>query len=222
MGRFLRLGVAIDGRVVDLNFATAWYLAQTGEAEPQRLADALVPANLRGFLRAGIRAIHTAEDLFSGAGPHPSRWWTHDGDAPRGPNDETLVYTPDQVRLRALLPGPRAVSPEDEVAAGEFRHGIAAAIGTSGVVGFALVNRTNGIRALGPYLGRPHDLTPGAGMVVRVNGEERARADFRPTDRVRGIPGDFIGQSELKLSLASGDVIEVEMDGLGVLRNHVR
>src|SRR5947209_4612477 len=91
LGRRQRLGGQKDGRIVDLNFATAWYLAQTGEAEPHRLADALVPSNLLDFLRSGLRAIHTAEELFLGAGPRPSDWWRHDPPL-RGPNDETLVY----------------------------------------------------------------------------------------------------------------------------------
>jgi hypothetical protein len=87
-----------DGRIMDLNFATAWYLAQQGEPEPQRLADALVPADPDDFRRFGLRAVHTAEELFMGAGPDPHDWWRRDP-PPRGPNDETLVYRPDEVRL---------------------------------------------------------------------------------------------------------------------------
>ncbi len=222
VGRCRRLGMAIDERIVDLNFATAWYMAQTGESDPQRLADALVPPNLRDFLRAGQRAIHTTEDLFSGAGPHPARWWLAGGDAPRGPNDETLVYAPDQVRLCALLPGRRTVPPEGELPAGECRPKIAAVMGAIGLVGFTLANRCDGVRALGPYLGRPHDLTVCSPMVVRVNGQERGRADFRGDRKAQGMPGEVVEESELVVQVASGDVIELEMGGLGMLRNRVR
>src|SRR3954463_10964465 len=102
LGRHNRVGAFRDGRIIDLNFATAWYLAQQGESEPQQLADALAPPTMLEFLRAGLRALHTSEELFTDAGPRPGDWWKLEC-APRGPNDETLVYTPDQVRLRASL-----------------------------------------------------------------------------------------------------------------------
>ena len=47
VGRHCRLGAFRSGRIVDLNFATAWYLAQQGEPEPQKLANALVPESDR-------------------------------------------------------------------------------------------------------------------------------------------------------------------------------
>ena len=46
------------------------------------------------FLRAGLRAQHSAVALFRG-GPSPAAWWKLPSPT-RGPNDETLVYTPDQ------------------------------------------------------------------------------------------------------------------------------
>jgi len=61
LGRHQRVGEFRDGRIMDLNFASAWYLAQQGESEPQQLADALVPASIPAFLRAGLRAMHSAE-----------------------------------------------------------------------------------------------------------------------------------------------------------------
>src|SRR5262245_58408547 len=101
LGRHSRVGAYRDGRIVDLNFATAWRLSEQGESDPQQLANALVPPTMPEFLGAGLRATHTAEELFLGA--NPENWW-HKDPAPRGPNDETLVYTPDQVRLRAPMP----------------------------------------------------------------------------------------------------------------------
>src|SRR5437868_11582131 len=114
LGRHSRVGAYKDGRVIDLNFATSWYLAQQGEAEPQVLADALVPARMLDFLRAGLRAMHTSEELFLGAGPHPADWWKIES-PPRGPNDETLVYSVDQVELRAPLPNPGRLGTGDDV-----------------------------------------------------------------------------------------------------------
>ena len=67
------------------------------------------------FLRAGLRAMHTAEELFMGAGPRPADWWKIEA-PPRGPNDETLVYCPDQVRLRAPLPNPARLGTDEDVA----------------------------------------------------------------------------------------------------------
>jgi hypothetical protein len=98
VGLVRRMGALRDGRVIDLNFAVAWYMAQQGEPEPQRLADGLVPASMAEFQRFGLRAQHTAEELFMGSGPNPADWWKHTS-PPRGPNDETLVYDPADVRI---------------------------------------------------------------------------------------------------------------------------
>src|ERR1044071_6978892 len=114
LGRHNRVGAFKDGRVIDLNFATAWYLAQQGESEPQLLADALVPARMLDFLPARLRAMHTSEELFLGAGPRPEDWWKIEN-PPRGPNDETLVYAADQVRLRAPLPNPARLGTDEEI-----------------------------------------------------------------------------------------------------------
>jgi 2-keto-4-pentenoate hydratase/2-oxohepta-3-ene-1,7-dioic acid hydratase in catechol pathway len=97
--------------------------------------------------------------------------------------------------------------------------------------------------AMGPYLVTadeipdPYDLT----MVARVNGEEWSRGSssdmfHRFEDMIVFIsqdetilPGDFIGSGtvgngcglELDRWLEPGDVVELEVEGLGVLRNHV-
>src|SRR5690349_19847517 len=113
VGRYNRVGVFKDGRIVDLNFATAWLLARRGEGDPQQLADALVPANLPAFLRAGLRATRAAEEVFTAAASETAGWWKREP-PPRGPNDETLVYKPDQVRLRAPLPSPDRLGSDEE------------------------------------------------------------------------------------------------------------
>jgi 2-keto-4-pentenoate hydratase/2-oxohepta-3-ene-1,7-dioic acid hydratase in catechol pathway len=52
--------------------------------------------------------VHSALELFMLSGPHPAEWWK-ESHPPRGPNDETLVYEPEQVRLLAPLPNPTSV-----------------------------------------------------------------------------------------------------------------
>ena len=99
VGRRQRVGVYVDGRIVDVNFATAWRQQQKDEPEPQRLADALAPANMLDFLRAGPRALHAARDAASGWGAA----------CPSGVNGETLIYREAEVRLLAPLPNPNSV-----------------------------------------------------------------------------------------------------------------
>jgi 2-keto-4-pentenoate hydratase/2-oxohepta-3-ene-1,7-dioic acid hydratase in catechol pathway len=83
----------------------------------------------------------------------------------------------------------------------------------------------------------PYNLT----MTVRVNGEERGRGNsgtihWKFEDMIAHIsqsetlyPGEFIGSGtvgggcglEIERYLAPGDVVELEVDGIGVLRNRV-
>ena len=246
MGRHRRVGACKDGVIADLNFATAWYLEQQGEAEPQRLADALVPAAMPDFLAAGLRAMHTAEELFLDSGPRPAEWWKLDP-LPRGPNDETLAYAPRDVRLLAPLLNPARVGTDEDVRCGEAfvsELKLAAIIGKQGcgvrslearqyIAGFTAMNDLGTRTALGPYLvtpdeiGNPYDLD----AVVRVNGEERASAssaNLRPKfeeaiERLSSgdliLPGDIIGfPLDLFPEIHPGDVIELEISKIGTLR----
>jgi len=91
LGRHQRLGALTpDTRILDLNFASAL-------KHGQRLADALVPARMLPFLEAGPRAMDEAHEILQ---------MLPDG---RGPNDETLLYSFDQVTLRAPIPNPPAL-----------------------------------------------------------------------------------------------------------------
>ena len=206
IGRHRRLGAACDnGRIADLNFATAWYMAQTGEAEPQRLADALVPANMTGFLRTGLRALFTAEELFLGAGPDPHDWWERDP-LPEGPNGETLAYAPEKVRLRAPLPN-ALIDPEDPAAVdGECQAWVAGITGATGVVGYTI---QTSFGAMGPYIVTPDDLDEARDLVLRVNGEERGRATWDD------------GAARIAAPVAEGELVEIEAAGIGVLRNRI-
>jgi len=101
----------------------------------------------------------------------------------------------------------------------------------------------DGANALGPWLvtadeiADPYNLT----MVARVNGEEWSRGNsgemhHRFEDIIAHVsrdetlhPGEFLGSGtvgggcglELGRMLAHGDVVELAIDGLGVLQNRV-
>jgi hypothetical protein len=236
LGRHTRLGSFKDGVIVDLNFATAWYMAQTGEAEPQRLADALVPSTMACFLRTGLRAQHTAEELFLGAGPHPADWWRHKPPI-RGPRGETLAYDRSEVRLLSPLQDMGFYADGDELPlSGEYAPEIAAVIGRRAagetvIAGYTLRNVLGARSALGPFVWTPDGAGAAPEITVRVNGEERLRC--RPEsagkileERKDAAPGEVIpcrlgdcgsGRIEVK----PGDTVEIEATRIGRLRNRV-
>jgi 2-keto-4-pentenoate hydratase/2-oxohepta-3-ene-1,7-dioic acid hydratase in catechol pathway len=101
LGRHRRLGAVVEGGIIDLNFACAWHLARKREARPYTLADVLVPDNMleylrgeetsAGFARATIQSVQ--EELNAGR-------------QPTGLREETLVYQPGEITMRAPLPDP--------------------------------------------------------------------------------------------------------------------
>jgi 2-keto-4-pentenoate hydratase/2-oxohepta-3-ene-1,7-dioic acid hydratase in catechol pathway len=97
IGRVQRLGAVNPEGIVDLNFACAAMLARQGESRPHALSDALVPASMRTFLEGGATSMHHARETLAAL------------DGGFGPNDETLVYEPGDVRLLAPLPDPASV-----------------------------------------------------------------------------------------------------------------
>ena len=94
LGRHTRLGAVIPAGILDLNFTAA---AHFGSHRP---ADALLPANMRQFLQGESRAMDAARETIAFFDR------TH---AERGPNDETLLYTPREVKFLAPLPDPASV-----------------------------------------------------------------------------------------------------------------
>jgi 2-keto-4-pentenoate hydratase/2-oxohepta-3-ene-1,7-dioic acid hydratase in catechol pathway len=100
LGRHRRLGVVLPSGILDLNFACAARLALTGEALPQKLADVLVPHNMREFLEGEARAMASAEETIR---------FVEQSGARRGPNDETLIHASDEIKLLAPLPNPASV-----------------------------------------------------------------------------------------------------------------
>jgi 2-keto-4-pentenoate hydratase/2-oxohepta-3-ene-1,7-dioic acid hydratase in catechol pathway len=100
LGRHRRLGAVVPGGIVDLNLACAARLAEQGELQPQKLADVFLPCEMRTFLDAGPRAMKTARETIAFREKIGIR---------RGPNEETLIYNPAEVKLLAPLPNPASV-----------------------------------------------------------------------------------------------------------------
>jgi len=91
-----RIGaVAADGRIVDLHSACALYLHEV-EHEPAfyRLADALVPPDMRALFRGGDTSLEAARKAFDHA-------LLRDG--ANGPRGEVISFAPDQVTLKAPI-----------------------------------------------------------------------------------------------------------------------
>jgi hypothetical protein len=223
LGRRHRLGAHKEGRVLDLNFATAWYMAQTGEPAPQALADGLVPASMMGYLQYGLRASHTTEELFLGSGPHPAEWWLAHP-SPRGPDGETLVYSDGDVRLLDIFGREARVCGaalcEWELAV------VAAAAGPSGAMpgGYTILIRSGGRELAGPYLVTPNQMkeTTGIEWRARVNGVETGdgkNAHKLKFENGAVRPGGFQTSGPLgKAMLGPGDVLEVEVERIGSFR----
>jgi hypothetical protein len=90
---------ADPGRVVDLNRLERLRQAKLGEGWSERLADARVPADLRGLLEGGPRALLRARRVVA----YAEKWHR------RGGLPESLAPCRDQVRLLPCLPQPRAL-----------------------------------------------------------------------------------------------------------------
>jgi 2-keto-4-pentenoate hydratase/2-oxohepta-3-ene-1,7-dioic acid hydratase in catechol pathway len=120
LGRHQRLGAVTTEGIVDLNFACAWSFFKLGEARPQTLADAVLPGNLLQFLQTGetgrTQAIRTLEAIQNA-----------ERQRLQGVNEETLVYSSDQVKLLSPLPNPTSLRDffafEDHVKMGFEKRG---------------------------------------------------------------------------------------------------
>ncbi len=94
VGGRLRLAAELDGRYVDLERAFARHLAKQGVAEPQRVAQEELPLQMRLFLERGDSAWHYAQQALKYAAKS---------------SDVDLIYSPEQVTLKAPVPDPRKV-----------------------------------------------------------------------------------------------------------------
>jgi len=95
-----RIGALIAGdKIVDLHVACALYLRDIeGEAIFYRLADALVPPDMRALFRGGDTSLDAARKALD--------YVTHldaDGAKTTGPRGETLIYSSADVQLKAPI-----------------------------------------------------------------------------------------------------------------------
>jgi fumarylacetoacetate (FAA) hydrolase len=141
--------------------------------------------------------------------------------------------------------------PEDEIPCPEDTDGllyglqIAAVIGGKGAIGGVTIMNdwrareltpakdTDFATSIGPVVVTLDEL--GDAMVVRINGEEAERRSLgesaesweeilgRAAQNTRLMPGDLIGVGKAgsKRKLEPGDVVELEVEGIGVLRNAI-
>ncbi len=101
LGPFERIGAKHGDRFVDLHAAYAWYLAEQGHTQPYRVAEALIPPDMIGFLDAGPRAMDAARETLAAVTGLPAM--------PPGLRGEALSYDPAKVRLLAPVPRPRSL-----------------------------------------------------------------------------------------------------------------
>lgn len=96
-----RVGVVVEGHVVDLNKGYATVLYKRGEPAAYRLANTEAPTQTIEFLRLGERAVRAAREVYELARDKLSS-----GGLLRGPNDERITFSLSEVRLKAPLPRP--------------------------------------------------------------------------------------------------------------------
>jgi 2-keto-4-pentenoate hydratase/2-oxohepta-3-ene-1,7-dioic acid hydratase in catechol pathway len=92
-----RIGaLATDGHIVDLNAAYAFYLRNTqNESAFYALADARVPADMRGLFDNGDRGLEAARSALEYAG--------NEGPAATGPSGEQIFFARDAVKIKAPI-----------------------------------------------------------------------------------------------------------------------
>ncbi|MBI1804513.1 MAG: fumarylacetoacetate hydrolase family protein [Ignavibacteriae bacterium] len=104
LGKYRRIGAVTEQGVIDLNSAFAWHLHSKGEAQPYRLANALVPSDMLSFLQGEVTSTTFAQATIEHVGQVMKS-----GKTPLGLNEETLVFNPAEVKLKAPLPHPTSV-----------------------------------------------------------------------------------------------------------------
>ncbi len=119
VGTFTRAGALHDDFIVDLNMAYARQLAEQGESQPRRLADAQAPATMLELLEGGPSAMAAARGALAFA--------VQAGDSVTGPAGETILYDASGVHLTAPLPNPPSlrdfIAFEAHIAATSKRRG---------------------------------------------------------------------------------------------------
>jgi 2-keto-4-pentenoate hydratase/2-oxohepta-3-ene-1,7-dioic acid hydratase in catechol pathway len=94
-GEAKRVGSVVDGRVFDLNYcAAAWLAAERGQKDAQVLANTTVPSDWGGFLRGGAATLDAARDAVA--------WATAKG-APKEHAGQPLSVARTETRLGAPI-----------------------------------------------------------------------------------------------------------------------
>ena len=84
-----------DGRIIDLNSACALYLRDVEhETAFYRLADALVPANMRGLFEGGDTSLEAARKAFE---------YASENDNAIAPHGEQIFLSPEEIALKAPI-----------------------------------------------------------------------------------------------------------------------
>jgi 2-keto-4-pentenoate hydratase/2-oxohepta-3-ene-1,7-dioic acid hydratase in catechol pathway len=96
LARQMRIGaLASEGQVIDLNGACSVYLREVEqESAPQRLADALVPANMRALFEGGDTSLEAARKAFD---------YVCSSEEARGSRGETVFYDAAEIVLKAPI-----------------------------------------------------------------------------------------------------------------------
>lgn len=104
LGKHQRLGAIIPEGIIDLHSACAWHLRKKGEPQPYRLASALVPSDMLSFLQGEVTSM-----TFATATIDHIRKALQSKEALIGLNEETLLFKPNEIKLKAPLPNPASV-----------------------------------------------------------------------------------------------------------------
>lgn len=164
-----------SGRLADLNRIEAMRLRKLGEGEPERLADALVPASLRRVLEGGARALSRVRQTVA----YAEKWDR------RGTLPESLAPRPGTVDLLPCLPRPAALRRLDGTSLdrlalrgngatlAEPPHPALAALGLAGgaIAGFCLALEEGGSAVLGTWM---TDEWPRGSLELRAGAAKRS------------------------------------------------
>jgi 2-keto-4-pentenoate hydratase/2-oxohepta-3-ene-1,7-dioic acid hydratase in catechol pathway len=103
MGPVTRLGALVNdaAMLLDLNAAYVWWLTQAGEAQPERLANVILPPAMLPFIEMGPRALEAAKQTLAQFASPNTPPPTH-----TGVNGQRLFFALAEVTLCAPLPVP--------------------------------------------------------------------------------------------------------------------
>ncbi|MBY0449344.1 MAG: fumarylacetoacetate hydrolase family protein [Cyanobacteria bacterium] len=104
LGDFYRLGALVGAqldRIIDLNTAYTWLLNEQKEAQPEKLADVLCPADMRGFIEMGPRALEAGHDVLEAFAKHGFEAITY--------SQRQCIFASSAASLTCPLPNPNSL-----------------------------------------------------------------------------------------------------------------